>query len=104
MSKPAAVAKLTATPGKREELITVLGELVDATAAEPGTEVYVLLRDTGDDDSVWFFELYSDKAALDAHSTSEAMKAIFPKLAGLVAGMPDIRAVEPVRAKGLDLG
>jgi quinol monooxygenase YgiN len=104
MPKPAAIAKLTATPGKREDLITALSELVAVAEGEPGTEIYCLLRDAGDEDAVWFFELYRDQSSLDAHSSSDGMKAVFPKLAGLVGGAPELHFVEPVKAKGVDIG
>jgi quinol monooxygenase YgiN len=103
MPKPAVVARLVATPGKREELLEALGALVAAAHDEPGTELYVMLRDS-DEDTVWFWELYTDKAAADAHSTSDTMKSIGGKLGGLVAAAPEIRFLEPVKGKGLDLG
>jgi quinol monooxygenase YgiN len=103
MSKVAVVAKLTAAPGKRDELIDVFKGLFDAVEAEAGTEIYSLHTDTGDADTVWFFEFYRDNDALAAHGGSDAMKALGPKLAGLLGGAPDLRVLAPVVAKGLAL-
>jgi len=101
MPKVAVVAKLTAQPGKRDELVAVLSEVVASAAGEPGTEVYSMNTDKSEADVVWFFELYADDAALAAHSGSDAMKTAGPKLAGLVAGRPELHLLEPVVGKGL---
>jgi quinol monooxygenase YgiN len=51
---------------------------------------------------VWFYELYRDGDALAAHGGSEAMKAMGPPLASLLAGRPELTFLTPVRAKGLE--
>ena len=104
MAKVAMVAKMTAAAGKRDELVEALGSLSDAVAEEEGTEIYALHLDAADADVVWFYELYRDGDALAAHGGSEAMKAIGPQLASLLAGRPELIFLTPVRAKGLDFG
>jgi quinol monooxygenase YgiN len=101
MAKVALVAKMTAAAGKREELIESFGSLYDTVAGEEGTEVYALHLDASDADVVWFYELYRDSNALAAHSTSEAMKAVGPRLGSLLAEQPELTFLTPVRAKGL---
>jgi quinol monooxygenase YgiN len=101
MAKVALVARMTAAPGKREELVEAFGPLYDAVEQEQGTEVYALHLDAANEDVVWFYELYVDGNALGAHGTSEAMKALGPKLAPLLAGQPELTFLTPVRAKGL---
>ncbi|HUQ38810.1 MAG TPA: putative quinol monooxygenase [Acidimicrobiales bacterium] len=99
---PIAVhAKLTAQPGKRDELVTALQELVEATQSEPGTLVYALHTSDSDENAVWFYELYPDQDARDVHGRSETMKAIGPKLAGLLGAMPELSAGTVVGSKGL---
>ena len=71
----AAVAKLTAQPGKRDELVAAFKPLLDAVGEEEGTLLYVLHVSHHDDDTIWFYEQYTDNDALAAHSTSPAMKA-----------------------------
>lgn len=104
MTKVALVAKMTAAPGKRDELVEAFGALQDAVADEAGTEIYALHLDAGDGDVVWFYELYSDMDALTAHGTSEAMQAVGPQLSSLLAGSPELTFLTPVRAKGLAFG
>jgi quinol monooxygenase YgiN len=101
--KIAAVVKLTAAEGKRDELVAALTELAEATQAEPGTELYAMSTDAADADAIWFFELYTDQDSLNAHSTSPAMKAVGPRLAPLMAGRPEMHLVTPVYAKGVNV-
>jgi quinol monooxygenase YgiN len=97
----AAVAKLTAQPGKRDELVAALKTLLDATQAEPGTLIYAMHTSNNDDNDVWFYERYAGQDALKAHSTSDTMKSIGPTLAGLLGAPPEIFLLTPVAAKGL---
>ena len=101
MSKTSVLAKLTAAPGKRDAAVAVLAAQVALVNDEAGTEVYALHTDQADDVTIWFYELYSDDAALAQHSGSEAMAALGPKLAGLMAARPQIIRLSPVTAKGL---
>jgi quinol monooxygenase YgiN len=104
MGKIAVHVKLTATEGKGAELVEAFRSLYQGPLdAEAGTEMHVIHQAKGDPDSVHFYELYSDDDALAAHSTGEALKAIFPKLAGLVAARPETTVLEPRDAKGLAL-
>jgi quinol monooxygenase YgiN len=103
MSKTAILAKLTAQSGKRDELVEALGPLVDAVNGEAGTELYVLHTSPTDPDVVWFYELYTDQESLQAHSKSDAMKQVGSRLAGLLAGPPDLIPVTPLRAAGVKL-
>ena len=101
MSKIAAIAKLTAQSGKRDELVTALKPVLDAVHEEAGTLVYVLHKDNGDEDVLWFYEVYTDEAALAAHSSSDTFKALGPALAPLLAGRPEMHLLSPVSSKGV---
>ncbi len=101
MTKVALVAKMTAAPGRRDEVVEAFGALFDAVAGEEGTEIYALHLDAGNEDVVWFYELYRDMDALTAHGTSDAMKAMGPQFGSLLAGSPELSFLTPVRAKGL---
>jgi quinol monooxygenase YgiN len=94
------IAKITAAPGKRAELLGVLQRMVDQTESEDGTLVYVFHEDAGDDVTVWSYELYTDQAARDAHGASPAMAEIGPSLAGLLGGAPELIKLRPVSGKG----
>jgi quinol monooxygenase YgiN len=97
----AIVAKLTAQPGKRDELVNALKALLDATQSEPGTLIYAMHASHNDDNDVWFYERYADHDAFKAHSSSDAMKAVGPTMMNLLAGAPEITILTPVAAKGL---
>ena len=58
MTGPAILAKITALPGKRDELVAALQAMLDHVENETGTLVYILHTDTGNDDVVWFYERY----------------------------------------------
>jgi quinol monooxygenase YgiN len=100
MSEVAHIVKVMAVEGKRGEALGVLGRLVEATEAEPGTLQYGVYADTTDDVTIWITELYADEDALKAHMASPAMAEIAGPLGGLLDGPPDMRRVEVVRRKG----
>lgn len=103
-SKAAVHVKLNAVEGKGAELVAAFAALYDGPLdAEAGTELHVIHQVKDSPDVVVFYELYSDADALAVHSSGEALKAIFPKLAGLVAGPPEMLILEPRNAKGLPL-
>jgi quinol monooxygenase YgiN len=104
MSAVAVIAKLTAAEGKGDELAAVIQEMVaEVGRTEPGTQVYAASRDSADPNVFWFFELYGDPDAAAAHSGGEALKNAGAKLAGLLAGRPEIHRLAPVAAHGLSL-
>ena len=102
MPKTAVHVKLNATPGKGAELLAAFEDLYHGPLdAEPGTELHIIHRSKDDPDVITFYELYSDEDAFQAHSKGEALRAIFPKLAGLVAGRAESTIYEVVNAKGV---
>ncbi len=104
MSKVAVHVKLQAQPGKGQELLDAFESMFQGQVeSEAGTLVYVLHQAKDDPDTVLFYELYADDDALNEHSSSDAMKALFPKLAGLLAGRPEMVLSRPVQAKGVAL-
>ena len=103
-SKVAVHVKLTAPAGKGDELVKAFLSLYDGPLdAEPGTEFHVIHQAKDNPDTVVFYEVYTDEEASKVHSTGEALRAIFPKLAGLVEGAPEMLTLEPRGAKGLAL-
>ena len=101
MAKVAVIAKITALPGMRDEVASVLNDVVTATNDEPGTLFYAMNLDKAETDVIWFYEVYADDAALAAHGGSEAMKAAGGKLRDKAAGRPELHIVELVAGKGL---
>lgn len=97
----ALIAKLTAQPGRRDELVEALRPLLDAVEGEEGTLTYVCNLDDREDDVVWFYELYADGDALKAHSTSEAMTSAIPKLGEVLAGGMELHRLTPIAGKNV---
>ncbi len=97
----AVLAKLTAKPGNRDQVVAILSDMVAAVEDEPGTVTYALHTANDDDVTIWFYERYTDDTALAAHSAGDAMKALGPRLAGLMAARPEIIRLTPHAAKGV---
>lgn len=100
MSGPVVIAKITAQPGKRDELVAGVQALVDNAENEPGTLVYLLYTDAANADVIWFYERYESQEAFDAHSSSETMKAVGMKLRDVAAGRPEVMVLDLVGGKG----
>lgn len=103
MPRIGVIAKLTAQEGKRDDMVRSFEAMFPQVESEEGTEVYVLHKAVEDADVVWFYEMYSDEAALGAHATSDTMKEVGRALRGFLAAPPEIARLEPLRAKGLAL-
>lgn len=101
MAKVSVIAKITALPGMRDEMVTVLSDVATAAQDEPGTELYAMNLDKSDENVIWFYEVYADEAALAAHSGSEAMKAAGAKLRDKAAGRPELMVCELVTGKNV---
>lgn len=103
MSKISLIAKLTAAEGKADELRSAFGAMITAAEEETGLEIYSVHADSADSNVFYFFELYSDQAALDVHGKGDGMKAAMGALGGLLGGRPEVTMMSPVVAKGLDV-
>ena len=104
MPKPAIIAKLTCQDGKRADAIANFGPMFDNVRDnEPGTLVYALHEDVADPNVLWFYELYSDDAAVNSHGTSDTMKAVGRGLRDILNGRPEITRMTPVAAKGIEV-
>ena len=103
MSKIAVTARLEAKPESNALVLEVARALVASTADEAGTEVYVLNQDPNNPNVFWFYELYSDQAALDAHLGSAAMADAFGKLADALAEPPALHVLTPLTATGISV-
>ena len=101
MSGPAIIAKITAQPGKRDEVVTALKAMVEHVKTEDGTLQYVLHTDAGDENLVWFYERYDSKESLAAHGASEAMKVLGGSVRDLAAARPELIMLDVVDGKGI---
>jgi quinol monooxygenase YgiN len=96
----AVIAKLSAAPGKRDELVAALQVGLQNVESEEGTLLYLLHEDSGDADLLWFYELYSGQDAFLAHAGSDAFKALGATLAPLLGGRPELSFLKPLGGKG----
>ena len=86
------VATLKAQPGKEAELQAALEEMIPQVREKEAGKVTAYALHTRDDDpsTFLFYEQYASADALAAHGTTDHMKALGAKLAGLLAGRPEI--------------
>ncbi|HSL57908.1 MAG TPA: putative quinol monooxygenase [Acidimicrobiales bacterium] len=103
MSKIAIIAKLPVQPGKADEFVAAFSTMFPVVADEPGTEVYALHRDAKDDHLFYVYEVYADRAALDAHGGSDGMKSAMAAFGPLLAEGVELIRMEPIQAEGIAL-
>jgi quinol monooxygenase YgiN len=92
------IGKMTAAPGKREELI---GLLLTGTEGMPGCLSYIVARDVKDENAIWISEVWDNK---DSHAASlklPAVQATIAKARPMIAGFSDGVTTEPVGGVGL---
>ena len=104
MAKVSAVAKLTVKPDKIDDFPAAWDDMFAHIAAnEPGTEHYVLHQSTTEPNVFFMTEIYTDQAAADAHSGSDAMAKLGGSLGDYIDGA-QLDFTKPVKAaKGLDV-
>ena len=100
--KVAVIARITVRDDGLDVAEAALRALVEATASEEGAVEYVLHRE-GDTASFWFYEVYADQAAFDAHGQSPALPEAFGKLGGLLAEPPELHILTPLAATHLSV-
>ena len=98
----ALIARITVRLDAAAEGEAALRELVDAAVAEDGTVEYVLSRE-GDSGSFWFFEVYADQAAFDAHGQNPVLPRVFGPIGSLLAEPVEMHLLSPLQAKHLSI-
>jgi quinol monooxygenase YgiN len=77
------VGKMKAQPGKRAELVAILGA---GTGAMPGCRAYLIAEDAKDADAIWITEIWdsqaSDAASLQLPAVRDAIARGRPLIAG----------------------
>jgi quinol monooxygenase YgiN len=92
----AQIVKVRVKPGKEKEFAAVgrtMSGVVEAN--EPGTVVYKLFR-TDDPLEFVMIEIYENEAALAAHRDTPHVKAVLPRLGGIVDGGLEIQKLHEV--------
>ena len=91
------IAKLTAVPGKREELIGILKE----SDGMPGCFSYVVARDIADENTIWVTEVWDSVASHDASLSLPSVKNAMLRGRPLIAGFQKIAVTNPAWGIGL---
>ncbi|MFM2234374.1 MAG: hypothetical protein RL296_33 [Actinomycetota bacterium] len=101
MSKVAVAVKLRIKAGQRDAFTEAVKPGLATAQSEPGTQTYIFHHDAVDADVVWFYELYANQDAMNAHMGSDAFKAFSESLAEFVDGAPEFSFLTPIGGKGL---
>src|SRR5262249_57225921 len=80
------IGKMTAVPGKREELIAAL---LESVGDMPGCLSYIIAREEGDENAIWITEVWDSKTSHDASLSLPSVKNAVAKGRPLIAGFAD---------------
>jgi quinol monooxygenase YgiN len=89
------IGKMKAQPGKRAELIAILGS---GTGAMPGCRAYLIAEDAKDADAIWITEIWDDAASHKASLQLPAVRDAITKGRPLIAGFELNAETRPVDA------
>jgi quinol monooxygenase YgiN len=92
----AQIVKVRVKAGKEAEFAAVgrtMSNVVEAN--EPGTVVYKLFH-TDDPQEFIMIEIYENEAALQAHRDTPHVKAVLPRLGGIVEGGLEVQKLHEV--------
>jgi quinol monooxygenase YgiN len=78
----------TVAPGKRDQVISILQEFGESVRqTEPYTWTYLVLKPTGDEDTLYLWERYANEGGLrEVHVNSSAARGLKDKLGHLLVG------------------
>jgi quinol monooxygenase YgiN len=95
------IGRMTAAPGRRDELVRIL---LDGVGGMPGCLSYVVATDPTDDDAIWITEVWdsreSHRASLSLPSVRDAIDRGRPLIADFAPGTVTV----PVGGHGLAQG
>ncbi len=92
------IGKMTAVPGQRDALVTIL---LDGVSGMPGCLSYVVATDPGDADAIWVSEVWDSEASHKASLTLPSVRAAIAKGRPLLAGFGNSTVTTPVGGHGL---
>jgi quinol monooxygenase YgiN len=98
MSEIIVVGSFKARPGKEEEAVAAMLELVGPTHAEDGCILYALNRGADDPRDLAFVERWSSRETHDAHMASPHIKGILARVEELFGDDAGIVRYEELRA------
>ncbi|MDT4937982.1 MAG: Antibiotic biosynthesis monooxygenase [Pseudonocardiales bacterium] len=95
-SKFGAVLQMTTAPGSRDEVLRILDNYGNTLDGEPGTTLFAVAADAGDEDVVWIWEEFEDEDAVRGHFEHDFFRALQLELGDLLAGPAAVRPLVPI--------
>ncbi len=92
------IAKIPIQDGKVDEFTEAFKEIAAGVATEEGNFLYSLSFSKKEPNMAVIMERYQDKEALGLHSESDHYKTFGGKIAGLVAGAPEVVIMREIAA------
>jgi len=93
------IAKLTAVPGKRAELIRILRE---SASDMPGCLSYVVAKDSAEENTLWVTEVWDSVTSHDASLSLPSVRNAVPQAKAIVSSFDKIAVTSPVWGVGLE--
>jgi quinol monooxygenase YgiN len=94
------IGKMTAAPGKQDELISIL---LEGIATMPGCLSYIVAKDASDPNAIWITEAWESQASHAASLLLPSVREAIAKGRPLIAGFSDRVVTTPVGGTGLTL-
>ena len=69
------IARFVVQPGRRDDALAVLDNMIDHVGSEPGTLVYLVHTDRDDPDVIWCYERYVDEDGVPQYHTLEQVRS-----------------------------
>ncbi len=98
----AMCGKLVARSGARDQLIDVLTRAAQVVAGLPDCRQYLVSEDLAEEDAVWVFEVWEDKASHDASLDDERVQLLIAGGRPLMDAPPEGAELNLVGGYGLD--
>jgi quinol monooxygenase YgiN len=92
------IAKLTILPGRRDEMA---GILTSSTTNAPGCLIYIVSKDSADENVLWVTEVWDSLASHDASLSLPAVKNAISRGKPLISNFEKIAVTTPVGGVGL---
>jgi quinol monooxygenase YgiN len=89
------IVKLTAAPGRRDDLITMMGG--SDSSRIPGCLSFIVAMDAAEDDVLWITEVWASQASHEASLQAPAIKDNLTDADTLIAGFEKIATTSPVQ-------
>jgi quinol monooxygenase YgiN len=92
------IGKIIAVPGKRDE---VIANILNVVSNMPGCLSYIVAKDLSSSDAIWISEVWDSKASHEASLSLPSVKAAIAKNLPLIAGFGDSIVTMPVGGYGI---